>query len=74
MEITQGAAEDVAKTLVEGGTDIFVYYELSGGARGLADFESKAELDKWLESNYEINVLRVFRGWEKQIKRKIVFV
>lgn len=54
---------------------IFVFYADQRGHCGLSDFDTKPEMDAWVEDN-GIDVLRVVKGKEKKIKRssKVTFL
>lgn len=53
-------------------TTIFVYWQDPDGEKGVSEFKSKPELDTWM-SGTTVNVLKVIRGRERKIARKIVF-
>jgi len=54
-------------------TKIYVFYsENEGDSKGLAEFATKADLDKWLKET-NATVLRVIRGREKKIATRVIF-
>jgi len=74
MKSTETKTETKTKRQMTGknATTIFVYWQDAEGEKGIADFTSKPALDEWLRET-NVTVLRVIRGRERKIARKIIF-
>jgi len=70
---TKEQAKETAAAPGTYATKIYVFYsENEGDSKGLAEFATKADLDKWLKET-NVTVLRVIRGREKKIATRVIF-
>lgn len=53
-------------------TTIFVFWQDQDGNRGISDFKTKPDLDTWMAGT-NVDVIRVIRGRERKIIKKVIF-